>query len=56
MFLTRQEHDRLLELDQPLLASLFAQCENQWSIGGVRFRNVPAETVILVHLTLETGA
>jgi len=55
MFLTRQEHDRLLELDQPLLASLF-ELPNRWSIGGVRFSNVPAETVILVHLTLETGA
>jgi len=54
MFLTRPEHDQLLESDQPLLQSLFNELGHRWSIGGVRFRNVPAETVIAVHLALAT--
>lgn len=44
LFLTRRQHDELIDLDPSLLLALFDQSERtQWSLAGVEFMGLPLD-------------
>jgi hypothetical protein len=50
--LSRKYHDVLLDYAPSLLSELFAKFSASWSLAGVAFHGVDADTVQLVDVTL----
>lgn len=51
--LTRKDHDRLHDLNRPLLLKLFTKYNRKWSLAGVTFYNVSSVDVAAINAALK---
>lgn len=54
-FLSRRQHDFLLDSANAVLKALFAKCNSRkWSLAGVTFKGLPEESVADANKALES--